>query len=483
MSPKNLLFLFSDQHAAHVMGCAGDSYAVTPALDRLAGRGVRMTNAYCPSPICTPSRMSMLTGRHPSAQTCWTNDDVLASDQPTWLHALGAAGIVPGLVGRMHSVGPDQMRGYAWREVGDHSPNHPGVAWHNMGVLQGTNEPNPESVVACGAGQSAYEVKDHDTTAAALKALDRVAASGERFAMTLGFMLPHAPYVASRRWVEHFLEVLPSPEIPAGISDTGWIAWWRRNCGIEDVPERQSRLARAAYWGLVAVLDEMIGQVLDRLDALGLTEDTLVVYASDHGDHVGERGLWWKHTFFDESAKVPMILAHGALKSGTRDEVVSLIDLAATMLDAMGAGPLPQSSGRSFWPLLTGGSQAWESVAFSEYCTDAVPAWTRGRAVQQRMLREGDWKLHYYHGEPPRLYDLANDPQELTDLAADPAHAERRDRLLARLLDGWDPEAIRETMERRRANKDILAGWAARTKPVSTHLWPLDPAMNRLDAD
>jgi choline-sulfatase len=481
MTPKNLLFLFSDQHAAHVMGCAGDPHAITPALDRLAGRGARMTNAYCPSPICTPSRMSMLTGCHPSSQDCWTNDDVLASDRPTWLHALGAAGIRPGLVGRMHSVGPDQMRGYAWREVGDHSPNYPGVSWHNMGVLQGTNEPTPESLVACGAGQSAYEVKDHDTTAAALNALDRLAASGERFALTVGFMLPHAPYVAARRWVEHFLNVLPPPAIPVEVSDAGWIAWWRHNRGIEEVPERQSRLARAAYWGLVAALDEMIGQILDRVDALGLSDDTLIVYASDHGDHVGERGLWWKHTFFDESVKVPMILSHPSLAPGTRDEVVSLIDLSATMLDAMGAAPLPDADGRSFWPLLTNGRQDWDHTVFSEYCTDAVPAWTGGRAVQQRMLRQGDWKLHYYHGEPARLYDLANDPQETTDLAGDPECAARAAQMLALLLDGWDPDAISERMIKRRANKNIVANWAGQMNPQSTHLWPLDPDMNRLE--
>ena len=481
MTPKNLLFLFSDQHAAHVMGCAADPHAITPALDGLAGRGVRMANAYCPSPICTPSRMSMLTGCHPSSQDCWTNDDVLASDRPTWLHALGAAGIRPGLVGRMHSVGPDQMRGYVWREVGDHSPNYPGVSWHDMGVLQGTNEPTPESLVACGAGQSAYEVKDHDTTAAALNALDRLAASGEKFAMTVGFMLPHAPYVAARRWVEHFLNVLPPPAIPVEICDTDWIAWWRHNRGIEDVPERQSRLARAAYWGLVAVLDEMIGQILDRVDALGLSDDTLIVYASDHGDHVGERGLWWKHTFFDESVKVPMILSHPSLAPGTRDEVVSLIDLTATMLDAMGAAPLPDADGRSFWPLLTSGRQDWDHTVFSEYCTDAVPAWTGGRAVQQRMLRQGDWKLHYYHGEPARLYDLANDPQETTNLAGDPECAARAAQMLALLLDGWDPDAISEHMIKRRTNKNIVANWAGQLNPQSTHLWPLDPDMNWLE--
>jgi len=279
------------------------------------------------------------------------------------------------------------------------------------------------------------------------------------------------------------MRVLPPPEIPAGTSDTGWIAWWRKNRGVENVPERQSRLARAAYWGLVAVLDEMIGRILRRLESLGLSEDTLVVYASDHGDHVGERGLWWKHSFYDESVKVPMILAHRSLSRGTRDEVVSLIDLAATMIEAMGAEALPDSKGRSFWPLLTEGHQKWENSVFSEYCTDAVPDWTGGRAVQQRMLREGDWKLHYYYGESPHLYNLSDDPKELNNLANLPAHVAQRDAMLERLLDGWNPKAVRITMERRRKNKDILASWASHTRPASTYLWPLEPSMNRLDFD
>ncbi len=483
MIPRNLLFLFSDQHSANVMGCAGDEFAVTPNLDRLASRGVRMNNAYCPSPICTPSRMSMLTGRYPSDQQCWTNDDVLPSGCPTWLHSLGAAGIETGLVGRMHSIGPDQLRGYAWREIGEHSPNFPGVAWHDMGPLRGTNEPTPESLISCGAGQSAYELKDHDTTEAALKALDKIARNRERFAMTVGFMLPHAPYVASKKWVDYFMQKLQPPEIPAKTSNNSWINWWRKNRGIEEVPERNSRLARAAYWGLVAVLDEMIGKILNKLDELGLSEDTLVVYASDHGDHLGERGLWWKHTFYDESAKVPMILAHSSLSKGIREEVVSLIDLASTMTEAMGGESLPDSKGRSFWPLVTKGKQKWENIAFSEYCTDSVPSWTGGRAVQQRMLRVDNWKLHYYHGDHLQLFDLLNDPKELNNLADMPDFAEIRETMLAKLLEDWVPEEIEKTMAKQRKNKDLLASWASKTAPKSSFLWPLKPTMNRLDAE
>ncbi len=341
---RNLLFLFSDQHAQRVAGCYGDPHVETPALDGLAARGVRFDNAYCPSPICVPSRMSMLTACRPSRQECWTNDDQLDPSRPTWLHALGAAGCRPELIGRLHAMGPDQLHGYVRREIGDHSPNWAGVPRHGMGVLEGTNDPNPESLVACGAGTSAYEVKDRDVTEAALAALDRIAVEGRPFCLSVGLMLPHAPYVAARRWVDHYLRVLPPPEIPPDADEHPWIAWWRANRGIEAVPDRASRRARAAYWGLVSTMDAMIGRILDRLRDLGLDRDTLVVYASDHGEHAGDRGLWWKHTLFDESAKVPLLMSlPGSLPEDTvNSDVVSLMDLSQTMIDALGGDATPR---------------------------------------------------------------------------------------------------------------------------------------------
>ena len=480
---KNLLFIFSDQHAQAVAGCYGDPHVQTPALDALASQGVRFDNAYCASPICVPSRMSMLSACHPSQQDCWTNDDHLASDRPTWLHALGAAGHRPELIGRMHAMGPDQLHGYAHREVGDHSSNWGGIPRHDMGVLNNTNDPQGYSLVACGAGQSAYEMKDRDVTGAALAVLDRIADVGRPFCLTVGLMLPHAPYVAAKAWVDRYMQVLDPPAIPPSANEHPWIAWWRQDRGITEVPDRQSRLARAAYWGLVSTMDEMIGQILGKLRERGLEEDTLVVYASDHGDHVGERGLWWKHTLFDESAKVPLIMAlPDTLPQGeARSEVVGLIDVAQTMVEALGGTSLLQADGRSFWPLLTGEPQDWPNTVFSEYCTDTVPAWTGARAVQQRMVRRGPWKLHVYSGDPPLLFNLDNDPQERNDLSRDPAHAAVLKDLMALALEEWNPEMIRGRMLARRARKDILATWARNTKPESTYIWPLLPEMNQLD--
>lgn len=487
--PRNLLFIFSDQHAQHVAGCYGDEVVATPNLDRIAAEGVRFDNAYCPSPVCVPSRMAMLTARWPHRQECWTNDDVLRSDLPTWLHAVGAAGARPVLIGRLHAMGPDQLHGYADRLVGDHSPNWTGVRRHSMGVLERTNDPEPASLERSGPGFGAYQAKDADVTDAAVAWLaeeaPRHAAAGEPFALTVGLMLPHPPYVVDGEAYHAYAGRVPPPRLGPDAARHPYHDWWRANRGIDDVPPADVARARAAYWGLVHRMDEMIGRILDALEASGLMDDTLVVYASDHGDHVGERGLWWKHTFYEESVKVPLLMRlPGVIPAGeVREEVVNLVDLSQTMIEAMGGQALPHADGRSFWTLAQDRAAPWENETFSEYCTDAVPPWTGGRAVQQRMIRSGRHKLVLYDSEPPQLFDLEADPDETVNLAGDPAHAEVRERLLARLSEGWDAATIAETMRQRRIEKDLVGAWARTVQPPSTHIWPFEPSINRLDRD
>lgn len=486
----NLLFILSDQHCQKVAACYGDPLVRTPHLDGLAARGVVFDNAYCPSPICVPSRMSMLTGRHPSAQACWTNDDFLASDRATWLHAIGAAGYRPVLAGRLHAMGPDQLHGYAARVVGDHSPNWAGVARHDMGVLEKTNDPWRASLEISGAGQSAYQMKDIDTAAAACAELEKIAAQrrkGDRepFCLSVGFMLPHPPYVAWREDYDLYAGKVGLPRLaaPDPAREHPWLRWWRGDRGIAEVSEAEMLRARAAYYGLVTRLDLLIGDVLGTLARFGLAESTLIVYTSDHGDQLGERGLWWKHTFYEESVKVPLILSWpGRLPHGERrDQVVNLIDVTAAMVEALGAAPLPNGQGRSLLGVARDAGTAWRNETFSEYCTDAVPAWTGGDAVRQRMLRSENWKLSYYHGHRPQLFDLASDPDEINDLAEAEEFREVREMLLARLLSDWDPDEIAARMRTRRADKDVIGAWAREVRPADQYRWTLEAGQNRID--
>lgn len=489
MSRPNLLFLFSDQHSRRIAGCYGDRTGATANLDRLAQEGVVFDNAYCPSPLCVPSRMSMLTGLYPYEQECWTNDDYLRSDATTWLHAAGAAGYRPVLAGRLHSMGPDQLHGYAERMVGDHSPNWGGVPRHDLGVLDKANDPWRESLDRSGIGQSAYQVKDTETAAAACDYL-RSFAQGRRggetqpFCLTVGFLLPHPPYVAWREDYERFDGRVPPPAYPTPPhTPHAWEQWWRSNRGIERVDDEALRRARTAYYALVYRLDTMIGELLRCLDDEGLADDTLVVYTTDHGDQLGERGLWWKHTLYEESVRVPLIARWpGRLPSGERRaHVADLLDVAATMIDALGGPPLPHGHGRSLLPVAMDSRAAWRDEIFSEHCTDVVPAWTGGRATQQRMIRSGNWKLIYSHGDPPQLFDLVSDPDERRDLWGAAAHASIAERLLARVLDGWDPEHVATRIRERRRDKDVIDAWARNVRPRDAFRWNLLPEHNRLD--
>ncbi len=488
----NILMIFSDQHAQRVAGAYGDPYAQTPNIDALAALGVVFDNCYAPSPVCTASRMSMLTARHPYRQQVWTNDDMLASNLPTHAHALGAAGYRTILIGRLHALGPDQYHGYLERHVGDHSPNWPGISRHNMGVLAGANDPTRASLQRSGAGESAYDLLDEATTSAAISRLADIATArkngdSQPFAMTVGFMLPHAPYVADEADYKRFLDILPPPRIPADNEETEhpWLAKWRNNRDIRNVSPDEIKRARAAYYALTYRLDARIGEVIKALDDNGLRENTLIIYTSDHGDQLGERGHWWKHTFYDDSVKVPLIVAGDAIKgaTGRRDQLVDLMDVSASLCDLAGAPALPGADGRSFAPLLNNPDAPWHNRVFSEYCMDAAPAWSDGEAVQHRMLRDGDWKLNYYHGYPSQLFNLAVDPDELRDLASDPAHSEKLQSMLKILLSNWDPEAIATLLRDRISEKILIADWAKQTQPDDVIRWPLKAEQNRLNGN
>ena len=336
----------------------------TPHLDRLAAGGVTLDAVYCPSPICVPSRMSMLTGRHPYQNACWTNSHILDSGIPTFAHALGAAGYRTCLAGRMHSLGPDQLRGYSERLVGDHSPNFDGNPSPPRGPLDGTAGPARVSLARSGPGQGGYQVHDEVVTAAAVDWLNRLGAarrsappgtSQAPFLLSVGFMLPHQPFVARRPEYERYRGRVPGPRSPRPSQpEHPYLTWWRARTGIESVTPEEEQRCRSAYWALVDRLDAMIGQVLRALEENGLAENTLVLYTTDHGEQAGEHGLWWKQTMHEASARVPAVVSWpGTLPAGQRcGRVVSALDLTATILDAAQAPALPGMAGRSLLGLL-----------------------------------------------------------------------------------------------------------------------------------
>ncbi len=493
-SRPNLLYIHSDQHNPFVTGCYGDPLVETPHLDRLAASGATFDAAYCTSPICVPSRMSMLTGLHPYQHQTWTNRHVLHSGIPTFAHALGAAGYRSVLAGRMHVRGPDQLHGYSDRLVGDHMPNHLGGPMPEMGILLGTETPVRKTLATSGPGQVAYQLHDEEVTAAAVNFLDgigrecRAGLTPDPFSLTVGFMLPHPPYVPRQAAYERYRNRITLPRKPRPFAEERhpYLRHWRTHTGSETVSEDEARNTRAAYWALVSEVDTMVGQIVTALHANDLAENTLVIYTSDHGDMMGEHGLWWKHVFYEESVRVPLIMAWpGVITPGQRcDRVVSSLDVSATMLDALNAPALPHSPGRSLLGLVTAGSvgagrgtSTWEDLAFAEYCEDQ---YSPPGGAYQRMVRSGAWKLIDYDHDPSQLFNLAEDPDELVDRAADPACAPVLAELRARVRAGWEPAQIRARMVEMDADNQILEAWARTTNPAEQYRWRPRAEMNRL---
>jgi len=475
----NILYILSDQHAQGVAGCYGDPVVRTPNIDRLAETGVRFANAYTPSPICLPARMSTLTGRYPYRQNCWSNSDILASDIPTFAHAMGAAGYCPVLMGRMHALGPDQLHGYARRDVGDHMTDWVGGKDYTLGTLDNAQRPFPEALRLSGAGQMSYEVMDRDVTKCALAYLGDVAArraEGDNapFSLSVGYMLPHQPYVADPDLFADYRDKVTPPHLPRDeTAEPGYLAWWREKTGMNDITEGDALRAKAAYYALVETMDAQIGKLLDGLSALGLVDNTLVIYASDHGDQLGERDLWFKQTFYDQSAKVPLILSWpGHLPEGERrDHVVSLVDLTATLVDVSGHSPLPGTDGSSLVEIACDPSAGWKGEVYSEYCTDGMQAWSGGKKILTRMIRTERWKLNYFHKDKNQLFDMLDDPNETKNLIDDPRFDTVAATLLEKVLSDWMPDEIEEAIDQSILRKQILRDWARATQPADRYRW------------
>ena len=491
-SPRNpnIIYILSDQHSPMVAGCYGDKICRTPNLDNLAARGVAFDNAYTAAPVCVPARMSILTGCLPNKQDCWTNTDVLASDRPTYAHGLGAGGIHTRIVGRVHSLGTDQLRGFAERFVGDHSANHVGGQPAQLGVLANTAGPGRRSLEISGAGQSAYELHDRDVEQACIRLADTLAVeqssgNSKPFFLHIGLMLPHHPYVGDPELFDYYYKNLPEPEVPPTPleNEHAYLRIWRNAMNISDVSAEEVRRARAAYYALTETMDRMIGSILSAYESKGLLENTLVIYCSDHGDQIGERGLWWKHTFFEQSVRVPLLMSWPGVipEDERRDQIVNLIDLAPTFLETMGAPELPDIDGVSLLSLARDATTPWENETFSEYCTDGqiegMPL-----SVQQRMIRSGPWKAIYYEGFPMQLFNLESDPFEQIDLAHDPAHQTILKLLRNKILSGWDPQVIAAKMQVRKTRKSVMKAWAANTQPADQFRWKLKAEDNWLAA-
>jgi arylsulfatase A-like enzyme len=320
---RNVLVLMSDQHRFSAGGWAGDPWVQTPHLDDLAARGTAFGRAYTPSPLCVPARESLLTGRYPAAGGAAGNAGAALAAGRTFGHLAAAAGLATGAVGKMHFLGADRHRGFATRwDVADYfafGPEACGDAASGMaapgcygryaGGLEGSHPdgPNPMRVRHGNydAGPSPFPADRHIESYVTREAIRFLEAHrAERWVLWCSYFKPHAPYTPpAEDWARYAGLPLPVPPADAALADDlpAHLRAFRRATGLEDLDPDAWRRCLAGYYGNVTFLDRQIGAVLEALDALGLRDETLVVYTSDHGDMAGDHGLLAKSNFYEAS--------------------------------------------------------------------------------------------------------------------------------------------------------------------------------------
>ena len=423
----------ADQLTASVLPFHGGPVDA-PHLERLAEEGVVFDAAYCTTPLCAPSRASLLTGRLPSDLGTYDNASELSASVPTVAHHLRDRGYATCLAGKMHFIGPDQLHGFEERLTTD--VYTAGLDWiPDWSLPPGERLPwyhDLATVLDAGPREATLQV-DYDEEVAfrsVRKLWDLGRDRARPFFLLTSFTHPHDPYeIPLRYWNRYEGRDPPPPAVPPLEEHDPHSRRLLEMCGAAEVeipPEAAAR-ARRGYYAAVSYVDEKVGELLDVLEETGLREDTIVVFGSDHGDMLGERGLWYKMTFFEDSARVPLVVHAPTRFAAARvAQPISLLDLLPTLVDLTGA-----EAERSLVPLLRGEALEPRTVA-CEYLGEG----TRAPAV---MLREGSLKYIRCPGDPDLLHDLDADPLELENLA--PGHPET-ERLRARVERDWDMEAL-----------------------------------------
>ena len=438
MQAKNFLFILSDQHHRLFSGAYGHPLVHTPHLDALAARGTRFQNAYTNCPICVPERASLATGRYVHQIGFWDNGHPYDGSVPSWHHRLRAQGYACESIGKLHFKGQGTDHGFS-REV---EPLH---VVDGSGDVLGCIRDNPPfrdkvgELGRAGGGDSTYLQYDARCTEHALRWLAEHRDDDKPWAVFLNFVCPHPPYIAPPELYARYDQrdiSLPPQWTPETWPTHPVIDYFRQFFSMEDGHDEETvRRVTAAYMGTTTYLDQQVGAVLNALETLGLSDDTRVVYSSDHGECLGARGLFGKFTLYDEAAAVPLIIAGPDVPTGKVVETpVSLVDLFPTALECVGAeGQEDDLPGRSLWQTANEGDA--ERTVLSEYHA-------LGAQHACFMLRRRRYKYIYYVGAPPQLFDMWEDPNEVDDLSNKPEHGALLldfERELRGLL---DPEAV-----------------------------------------
>ena len=456
-SRPNILILMVDQFNGTLFPDGPAAFLHAPHLKSLAKRSVRFANTYTASPLCAPARASFMSGQLPSRTRVYDNAAEFASDIPTYAHHLRAAGYETSLSGKMHFVGPDQLHGFEERLTTDIYPadfgwtpdySKPGerIDWwyHNLGSVTGagvaeiTNQMEYDDEVAYHATRRLYDLSRGQ--------------DGRPWCLTVSFTHPHDPYVARRKFWDLY-EDCPAldPTVPA-IPYEQQDPHSKRLMDACDhtafaISDEDIRRARRGYFANISYVDEKIGEILDVLERTRMAENTAILFVSDHGDMLGERGLWFKMNFFEGSARVPLMLSAPGLEARLVAEPVSTLDVTPTLAGLAGIDMSTLAAwtdGEDLMPLARGSGE--RGAVPMEYAAE-------GSIAPLVAIRDGRFKLTLCDPDPPILVDLDSDPLELRNLAGEPAHAATLRHLEALAAERWNLErydaAVRESQARR----------------------------------
>lgn len=447
----------ADQLAARFLPAYGHPLVKTPNLDRLAKSGVIFENAYSSSPLCAPARATIMNGLLPSRTGVYDNAAEFPSAIPTWAHYLRLQGYQTCLSGKMHFVGPDQLHGLTERLTTDIYPADFGwtpnwrlkqerIDWwyHNMtsvlqpGIAEITNQLEFDDEVAFLAVRKIYDYARFmpDTP----------------FCLMVSFTHPHDPYAArAKYWSLYRDEDIDLPRVPAMKRDE----LDPHSQRLYDVSAMQDytvtgadiRAARHGYYANISYIDDQVGKLMAALEATGKIDNTVIVFTSDHGDFLGERGLWYKMSYLEPSAHIPMIISAPAqFKARRVKEPVSLTDILPTFVDMATAGKSTLArpvDGRSLYPLLHGAAENPDATAWGEYLAE-------GTIAPMYALRRGPWKFIYCPTDPDQLFNVVDDPDELNNLAAqNPLAKEFRSEILAKFDIAKINDAVLESQRAR----------------------------------
>ena len=462
----NILLVMADQLIPMLTGAYGHPVVQTPYLNALASQGVRFDAAYTPVPVCAPARACMLSGTYASTNHAYDNAALFAADIPTVAHYLSRAGYDCVLSGKMHFVGPDQLHGFQRRLTTDIYPEEftwvkrraPWAIARDPSLFEPSAGRGNHAQGYVGAGvhvnrwhhHLAYDEEAH------YRGIEFLRASGAHhqqrpddtppFFLCMSFHHPHDPFWPPQDlWDLYENAPIAIPDLPANLDATysAMDRWQNAQHGVHRYPELKDsdslRRVRRAYYAMVTYIDRKLGEIVDTLKSQELWENTVVVFASDHGDMLCERGMVQKRSFYDYSSRVPLIVRFPDERNAGRvcSEPVSLIDIPATFMDLAGIPDeqrLPMD-GTSLLPLLEEPGRPVGRTVFSEMHVEDV-------AVPCFMVRRGDYKYVHIHGVDRQLFNLKADPDEWHNLAGNPSYQAIESELRGALLDQFDPEAI-----------------------------------------